>query len=67
MYCQTGFEFKTLLKLDVHRQIHIDGNGFRVVTLEEEEVCLAVWRHIIEVLDATFFHYTGYAADGCAT
>lgn len=41
IYCQTGYELKNHLKLDVHRQIHVDGDGYRVVKLEEEEVCLA--------------------------
>jgi hypothetical protein len=34
-----------------------------VVTLEEEEVCLVVWRHIMEVPETTFYHYVGYAAE----
>jgi hypothetical protein len=41
MYRQTGFEFKNHLKLDVHRQIHVNAEGCRVVTLEGEDVCLA--------------------------
>jgi hypothetical protein len=41
MYCHTSFEFKNYLKLDVHKQIHLNGDGSRVVTLEGEEVCLA--------------------------
>jgi hypothetical protein len=41
IYCQMGYELKNHLKLDVHRQIHVDGDGYRVVKLEGEEVCLA--------------------------
>jgi hypothetical protein len=54
MYHQTEYEFKIHLKLDVHRQIHVNAKGCRVVTLEGEEVCLAVWRHIMEVLKTAF-------------
>jgi hypothetical protein len=64
MYCQTEFDFKNHLKLDVHRQIHANAEGCRVVTLEGEEVCLAAWRHIMEVPETTFYRYTGYAAEG---
>jgi hypothetical protein len=31
-----------------------------VVTLEEEEVCLATWRHIMEVPETAFFQYVGF-------
>jgi hypothetical protein len=50
MYYQTKFKFKNYLKLDVHRQIHVDADGRQVVTLEGEDVCLAAWKHIIKVL-----------------
>jgi hypothetical protein len=58
MYRQIGFEFKNLLKLDA------DAEGCRVLTLEEEEVCLATWRHIMGVLKTTFYRYIEYAAEG---
>jgi hypothetical protein len=64
MYRQMGFEFKNYLKLDVHRQIHVNAEGCRVVTLEGEDVCLAAWRHIMGVLETTFYRYAGYAAEG---
>jgi hypothetical protein len=64
MYLQTNFEFKNHLKLDVHRPIHADVEGRRVVTLEGEDVCLAAWRHIMGVPETTFYRYAGYAADG---
>jgi hypothetical protein len=64
MYLQTNFEFKNHLKLDVHRPIHADVEGRRVVTLEGEDVCLAAWRHIMGVPETTFYYYAGYAADG---
>jgi hypothetical protein len=64
MYYQTKFEFKNHLKLDVHRQIHANIEGCGVVTIEGKEVCLATWRHIMEVLETTFYRYAGYASKG---
>jgi hypothetical protein len=64
MYRQTGFEFKNHLKLDVHRQIHVNVEGCRVVTLEGEDVYLAAWRHIMGVPETTFYHYAGFVAEG---
>jgi hypothetical protein len=64
MYREIEFEFKNYLKLDVHRQIHVNVEGCRVVTLEGEEVCLAAWRHIMGMPGTTFYHYAGYAAEG---
>jgi hypothetical protein len=32
--------------------------------LEGEDVCLAAWRHIMGVLETTFYRYIGYATDG---
>jgi hypothetical protein len=63
MYRRTEYEFKNHLKLDVHQQIHMNVEGCRVVTLEEEEVCLAAWRHIMGVSETTFYRYVGYAAE----
>jgi hypothetical protein len=64
MYRQTGFEFKNHLKLDVHWQIHVNAEGCRVVILEGEDVCLAVWRHIMGVPETTFYCYARYAVKG---
>jgi hypothetical protein len=60
MYRQTKFEFKNHLKFDIHRQIYADAEGCRVVTLEGEEVCLAIWRHIMEVPKITSYNYARY-------
>ena len=62
MYCQFVFEFKNHLKLDVHGEIHADKEGHQVVTLEGEEVCLAAWRHIMEVPETTFYCYARFVA-----
>ena len=64
MYCQTKFDFRNHLKLDVHQQIHINAHGCQVVTLEGEDVCLAPWKHLMGVPETTFYHYAGYASEG---
>ena len=64
MYRQTEFEFRNHLKLDVHRHIHVNAHGCRVVTLEGEDVCLAAWRHIMGVPETTFYRYAGYVSEG---
>ena len=51
-------------KLDVHREIHVNAQGCRVVTLEGEDVCLAAWRHIMGVPQTTFYCYVGYISEG---
>jgi hypothetical protein len=52
--------FKNHLKLEVHRQIHMNVEGCRVVTLQGEEVCLVAWRHIMGLPETTFYRYAGY-------
>jgi hypothetical protein len=56
-------KIKNHLKLDVHRHIYINGNGFRIVTLARKEICLVTWRHITGVLETTFYHYAWYTID----
>ena len=38
-----------------------------MVTLEGEDVCLVAWRHIMGVLETTFYCYAGYASEGRPT
>jgi hypothetical protein len=64
MYRQTEFEFKYHLKLDVHRQIHMNAEGCQVVTLEGDDVCLAAWRYIMGVPEITFYYYARYVVEG---
>ncbi len=52
------------MKLDVHRQVHRDSQGKRVVTIEGIDVCLAMWRHILGVPKSTFHRFNGYIAKG---
>lgn len=42
------------MKLDVHRQVHRNSEGKRVVTVEGIDVCMAAWRHISGVPESTF-------------
>ena len=57
IYHQIKFEFKDHLKFDVHRQIHANAEGCKVVTLEGEEVSLATWSHIMGVPETTYYCY----------
>lgn len=43
MYFGTSVQFRRHIKLDVHRQFHVDSNGRNVVTLEGNDVCSAAW------------------------
>ena len=64
MYRDTTFEFHYHIKLDVHRQVHRNAEGKRVVTVEGIDVCLSAWRHIAGVSESTFHRFQGYAAKG---
>ena len=64
MYSSTQFQFRQHLKLDVHRQIHDDGDGNSVVTLEGMDICLTAWRIIMGVSKTTFYRYADLAKAG---
>ncbi|KAG0581688.1 hypothetical protein KC19_3G000300 [Ceratodon purpureus] len=64
MYRETTFKFRFHMKLEVHRQVHRDASGKRVATVEGIDVCVAAWRHIAGVSEATFHRFQGYAAEG---
>jgi hypothetical protein len=51
------------MKTEVHRQIHRDARGRRMVTVEEINVCLRAWMHIAGVAESTFYRYTKYMKD----
>ena len=55
------------MKLDVHRQVHLNLEGKRVVTIEGIDVCMAAWRHISSVPDSTFHRFQKYATRGDTT
>ena len=67
MYRDTTFEFCYHMKLDVHRQVHRNGEGRNVVTVERIDVYLSAWRHIAGVSKSTFHRFQGYTAKGEST
>uniref|UniRef100_A9U683 Predicted protein n=1 Tax=Physcomitrium patens TaxID=3218 RepID=A9U683_PHYPA len=48
------------MKLDVHRAVHRDASGRKMVTVEGITVCLRAWMHISGVSEATFYCYQAY-------
>ena len=49
------FRMRSAKKLEVHRNLHIDSNGHKVVTLENMEVCCIAWYTIHAVSNADFY------------
>ena len=49
------------MKTEVHRAVHRDARGQRMVTVEGISVCMHAWMHISRVPQATFYRYQGYA------
>ena len=43
------------MKLDIHWKSRTQSDGRKVVTLEGLDVCHNAWRHIMEVLESTFY------------
>ena len=52
------------MKMEVHRQVHRDSRGRRMVTVEEIHVCMRAWMHIFGVLKSTFYRYQTYMNNG---
>ena len=48
------------MKMDVHRHIHRDVHGKKMVTIEGINVCLHTWMHIAGVPESTFYRYLKY-------
>ncbi len=63
MYRNSTFKHRAFMKTEVHRQIHRDARGRRMVTVEEINVCLRAWMHIAGVAESTFYRYTKYMKD----
>ena len=61
MYNQSTFKFRAHMKTEVHRAVHRDARGQRMVTVEGMSVCMRAWMHISGVPQATFYRYQGYA------
>lgn len=52
------------MKLNVHRQIHDDGEGNSVDTLEGLDVCLSAWKLIMGVSKTIIYKYADLAKAG---
>ena len=52
------------MKMEVHRQVHRDLRGRRMVTVEEIPVCIRAWMHISGVPKSTFYRYQMYMNNG---
>ena len=52
------------MKMEVHRQVHRDSRGRRMVTVEEIPVCMRAWMHISGVPKSTFYRYQTYMNNG---
>ena len=50
MYNQSTFKFRAHMKIEVHRAVHKDGRGRRMVMVEGISVCMRAWMHISGVL-----------------
>ena len=61
MYNQSTFKFRAHMKTEVHRVMHKDARGRRMVMVEGISVCMRAWMHISGVPQATFYQYQGYA------
>ena len=66
MYSGTTVQFRRHMKLDVHRQFHVDMNRRSVVTLEGTDVCPAAWQLIMGVSESSFYEHARDAAAGVA-
>ena len=51
------------MKTEVHKQIHRDAHGRRMVTIKEIPVCMQAWMHISGVPESTFYRYQTYMND----
>ena len=58
------FRMRSAKKLEVHRNLHIDSHGHKVVTLENVEVCCTAWYTIHAVSKADFYRFRKYSESG---
>ena len=64
MYRNSTFKHRAYMKMDVHRQVHVDERGRRMVSIDNTPVCMRAWMHIAEVPEATFYRYQSYMRRG---
>jgi len=65
MYQRSTFKFRAYLKTELHRTVHHDSNGRKMVTVEGVSVCMRAWMLLSGVPEATFYWYQTYAKDQC--
>jgi hypothetical protein len=58
------FRLRSTKKLDVHRAIHVNGAGRKVITIESIDVCCKAWYTIHGVSKADFYRQAAYAKEG---
>ena len=58
------FRMRSAKKLEVHRNVHIDTHGHKVVTLENVEVCCTAWYTIHAVSKSDFYRFQKYSSLG---
>ena len=58
------FRLRSTKKLDVHRAIHVNGAGRKVITLENIDVCCTAWYSIHGISKTEFYRQSGYAKEG---
>ena len=66
MYDKTMVQFRSHIKLDVHRQFHRYATGRNVVTLEGIDVCPFAWMKIMGVSSSAFYRNAKFVAAGHA-
>ena len=64
MYHNSTFKHRAFMKMEVHRQVHRDSRGRRMVTVKEIPVCMRAWMHISSVPESTFYRYQTYMNNG---
>ena len=64
IYHNSTFKHKAFMKTKVHRQVHRDSHGQRMVIVEEIPVCMQAWMHISGVPESTFYRYQTYINNG---
>jgi len=58
------FHLRSTKKLDVHRAIHVNGTGRKVITIESIDVCCKALYTIHGVSKAEFYRQATYAKEG---
>ena len=58
------FCMRSAKKLEVHRNMHFDAEGRKVVTLQNIEVCCTAWYIIHAVSNAYFYRFRNYSLQG---